>query len=384
MATPPRNPKSLSHLPSSTNTFLSRLDMKDYVYFSENTKGIFGKAVKIKVDLFPRFAALVDPKTHAGQTVIRQIENLRMLNGASPGVHANVNSAFRFMLTTTNMKVFYAVLDGDQGRKEIFIGDIKADFDSSGNDAGLYVFDTFSNKYKKHKQVFLHDKTVYINGNSGNLEKTLEYAQQQTETSKGNLALFYVPGNVVNGLGVWGSTSQSLSVKSAMSLLSDIIKFNREKRVIWVSEAEGADVFLNALTDVTGSLKGHSYRLIDPITDTVSLLANMKAKEIKPPVDEVAPVTYTGKNRVTNLHIESKKQAIIDALKMLRVKGFADFPHQQMVKELEATVGNAPLGKNKQALIDTAALNHRVLHPKSVTRESNKATLSFITALQRV
>ncbi|HSC67238.1 MAG TPA: hypothetical protein VLC79_06090 [Cellvibrio sp.] len=384
MATPPRSPKALSHLPNSTNTFLSKLDMTEYVYFSEQTKGVFGKAVKIKVDLFPRFAALVDPKTHVGQTVIRQIENLRMLNAASPGVHANVNSAFRFMLKLPDMQLFYAVLDGDQGRKEIFIGDLKASFDKGEEKAGLYLYDSFSNKYNACKQAFLQERAVYINGQCGGFNDALKKAEQRTGLSKERLAVFYVPGNVVNSLGVWSSASQSQSVKEIGSQLAELIKFNRDKKVSWVPEAEGAEIFSNALVGVNGTVKGHKYWLIDPLTNTPALLETLKAKEIKPSTDEVAPVTYTGQNRAINIYIESRKQAIIDALKMLSAKGNAEYPHQQMVAKLEATAGSAPMSKSKQALTNIAALNPRALTPKSTASAPNKAALSFITALQRV
>src|SRR5690606_39016735 len=114
--------------PQFLKDHVNKQAMKDYVYFSDNTKGQTGKAVRIKIDLFPRFAALVDPSTHKGQTIIRKIENLRMVNGASAGVYSNANCAFRYMLQLSNMKVFYTVLDGPVG-KEIFIGDIKADFE---------------------------------------------------------------------------------------------------------------------------------------------------------------------------------------------------------------------------------------------------------------
>jgi hypothetical protein len=384
MAMPSLNTKKLSHLPSPSKTLLSKQAMKDYVYFSDNTKGINGKVVKIKIDLFLRFAALVDPKTHTGQTIIRQIENLRMLNAASPGVHANTHSAFRFMLQLSNMQVFYAVLDGDnESGKAIFIGDIKADFKNNNDKAGLYVFDTLTDRYSRFKQTNLDGKVVYVNGQCGNLKDAGIAANKRVEISIDRLALFFTPGDVINELGIWSSSSVAEKMNESIGQLRNVMKFNQDKKVHWVAEAEGAEVFSSALDGINGVLSGHKFRLIDPLANTPLLLQKLKTKEIKPTTDEVAPVTYTGENRATNMFMESHKHAVINALKMLSAKSYAEYPHQNMVKELEATAGNKPAEKNKQALTNTAALNQRVMPTKAVVTD-NKAALSFITALKRV
>jgi hypothetical protein len=383
MAMPSLNAKKLSHLPSPSKTLLTKQAMKDFVYFSDNTKGINGKAVKIKIDLFLRFAALVDPKTHTGQTIIRQIENLRMLNAASPGVHANVHSAFRFMLQLSNMQVFYAVLDGEgQAGKQIFIGDIKADFGGNGEKAGLYVYNAVTRKYDSYKQTNLDHKAVYLNGHCEQLQIALKNAKSRISLANADIAVFYTPGKVINELGVWNSSSSRETVNESIGKLRDVMKFNQDKKVSWVAEAEGAEIFSNALDGMNGVLSGHKFRLIDPLTNTPMLLQKLKSKEIKPAIDEIAPVTYTGENRATTIFLESQKNAVINALKMLRAKSYAERPHQNMVKELEATADNKAVEKNKQALTNTAALNQRV--PAKVVVTDNKAALSFITALKRV
>lgn len=378
-------PKTNSHLPSPSKTLLTKQAMQDYVYFSDNTKGHTGKAVKIKIDLFPRFAALVDPKTHAGQTVIRQIENLRSANGATSGVHANANSPFRFMLKAENMQVFYAVLDGEeQGRKEIFIGDIKPEFGKGNDKTGLYVFDAFYKRYQRYKQTNLDGKSVYLNGSCDNFDTAIGNAKSRLPGRNENLALFYIPGNVVNELGVWSSAARSERATESVNQLREVMKFNRDKKVGWVVEAEGAEIFSGALDGFSGTLAGHRFRLIDPLTNTPELLQKLKSKEIRATTDDVAPVTYTGQNRATNMFMESQKQSVINALKMLRVKGFAEFANMDMIADLEATAGNAPMSQNKQALTHTAALNKRIAHPKSAPVKTNKAALSFVAALKRI
>src|SRR5690606_10372882 len=126
------------------------------------------------------------------------------------------------------------------------------------------------------------------------------------------------------------------------------------------------------------------YRLIDPIADTPVLLHKLGVKGIKPAGDEVAPVAYTGKNRSARIFMESQKAAVISALKMLRMRGSAEEPHQDMVATLESTMGNNAMLSNKKALSNTAALNQPVRHPKAAAPLPNKAAISFITALKRV
>lgn len=382
MATLTPKVKLISHLPSPSTTVLSRHAMKDYVYFSDNTKGINGKAVKIKIDLFPQFAALVDPKTHVGQTIIRQIENLRLTNSGSPGVHVNVNCAFRFMLKTPNMKIFYAVLDGATG-KEVFIGDIRADFDKGNDKAGLYTMDAYTNKLKWCKQADLSQKAIYVNGQCDGLALALKAARSRIG-SYIDMALFYIPSAVINDLGVWNAAPTSQRVQNVTSLLADVIKFNAKNKVYWVLEAEGSDAFSNALDKVNGPVTGHRFNVIDPLTDTPLLLKKLAEKEIRPTIDEQAPVRYTGENRATNISMESHRQAIINALKVLKVKNFAEDPHRDAIAELESDAGQTPVAKNKQALINVSLLNNTVRHPKAASTVSNSAAPSFISALKRV
>lgn len=379
----PPNFGSLSHLPSPSKTMLNKQAMKDYVYFSDNTKGQTGKAVRIKIDLFPRFAALVDPSTHKGQTIIRKIENLRMVNGASAGVYSNANCAFRYMLQLSNMKVFYTVLDGPVG-KEIFIGDIKADFERGNDKAGVYLYNTSFRRYKWYDQVGLDGKIVFINGLSSDLDDAARQARSRVETNNQNLALFYIPGSVINELGVWNTGYKSQVFKTAKEQFVNLMKFNRGNKVAWIAEAEGADMLSAALDDLSGNLAGHRYRLIDPLTNTPELLQKLKAKEVKPAGDEVAPVAYTGQNRATNMLLSAQKGAVISALKMLRVKGYAEDYHQSMVAELEKGGSKTTAEQNKRSLANVATLNHRTSLPKTRAPIADKAALSFVTALKQV
>lgn len=204
-------------------------------------------------------------------------------------------------------------------------------------------------------------------------------ASAQVTSDKNSLALFYVPGRVVNELGVWGSGVRS-HYKEAVKSLIQVMKFNRENKVGWIAEAEGADMLSGALGKLSGSFAGHRFRLIDPLTNTPLLLQKLKEKEIQPARDEAAPVVYSGSNRAANIYMEAQKEAVVHALKMLRVKGLAIEPHQAAVAELESG-GDPASPRSQRALANTGALSHSFPGPKVNT---NRSLLSFITALKRV
>ncbi|MET0356673.1 MAG: hypothetical protein ABW044_07820, partial [Cellvibrio sp.] len=62
---------------TSASYYQFQQSLDQYVYFSPHTKGGSGRAVKIHKDLFFPFFCVVDPNTHDGQNIIRQIESLR-------------------------------------------------------------------------------------------------------------------------------------------------------------------------------------------------------------------------------------------------------------------------------------------------------------------
>lgn len=379
------NQKHLDHIHRPGKTHLTSQEMKNYVYFSSATKGHAGKVVKIKIDLFPRFAALVDPKSYNGQTVVRQIENLRMANGASAGSLGNINSAFKFMFKARNMDVFYAILDGgENGKKEVYITDIRANFGADDKAPGLYGLNSWTRKFDKLTELDLHDKVVFLNGQTENWGRAMLSAKKHCFASEQNLALFYSPNSVINALGVWHTSGSNQAAKDAAGQLQKLIQKNAKKRVVWVAEGEGAGVFADALDGVTGSLAAHKVRLIDPVGDTPALLQKLKTKESRPPVGEVAPVTFTGTNRAATILMDAHKQALINELKNLKVRGDGEYLHDEMVAQLESSGGGSALNQNKQALSSTAALNQRVLHKAQPVVAANRAALSFIDALKRV
>src|SRR5690606_15978339 len=65
-------------------------NVEGYLFFSPNTKGLSGNPVKIRADLFVDFFCNVDPETHDGQTIIRDIESLKIF-GKTAGPSARVS-----------------------------------------------------------------------------------------------------------------------------------------------------------------------------------------------------------------------------------------------------------------------------------------------------
>ena len=69
-------------IPTSPTKWALKRDLDNYIYFSHITTGTSGRAVKIHKDVFLPFFCAVNPDTHEGQSVIRQIKHLRILQPA--------------------------------------------------------------------------------------------------------------------------------------------------------------------------------------------------------------------------------------------------------------------------------------------------------------
>src|SRR5690554_1795333 len=173
---------------TSPSYFQFQQSLNQYVFFSPLTMGgSSGRAVKIHKDLFLPFFCVVDPATHDGQNIIRQIENLRTTctivrqetgsgyanNPRQSPAHKNrlskVESAFHQVLIVKNLHVHYRVSQesGDKA-PSIYISDIREINRGTGSSPGLYHAATGSFRRnegpQKSSSSSVDGKKVYING----------------------------------------------------------------------------------------------------------------------------------------------------------------------------------------------------------------------------
>src|SRR5690606_16447215 len=220
---------------TSSSYFQFQKSLDQYVLFSPlTTGGSSGRAVKIHKNLFLPFFCVVDPSTHDGQNIIRQIENLRTTctiarqetgsgyanNPRQSPAHKNrlskVESAFHQVLIVKNLHVHYRVSQesGDKA-PSIYIFDIREINRDTGGSPGLYHATKLSvgqkRSIQKESSSNVDGKKVYVNGSSETLEKAMNNARYATNDN--DPTLFYCPTTALDELGPLGRNAKSRATK---------------------------------------------------------------------------------------------------------------------------------------------------------------------------
>lgn len=376
-----------SHVPSSARTHLSSSEMKKYVIFSEHTKGNSGCPVRIKVNLFSLFASIIDSSTHAGKVAIEQIENLRHTTGAAQGGLSNINCAFKKRHTVNGMHVYYSILDDTElGKRGIFITDIRPDFGDSKGTAGIYAYNSFQNKIMEQPNIDLSEKSVYINGLSNSLDDALEKARNRIKVADSQLAVFYLPSNIVTELGVWRDMGQSQVTQKAIESLRSIMQKNAQKKVYWTAEGEGVALVDETIRGISGKLKKYRMNFINPIVDTVSMLQNLKVKGIRigGGSEEIAPISYTGQNRTAQILLEANAQLLTNELSRLRVTVLSEPAHEQMLDKITGFIKTSSFSKANGSLMKN---QNKGSLPQNLSQNKpaiSSPKLTFVSALNRL
>lgn len=285
---------------TSASYFQFQQSLDQYVFFSPLTMGgASGRAVKIHKDLFLPFFCVVDPSSHDGQAIIRQIENLRTTCtivrretgcGDTRGPKQDerhktrlgkVNSAFHQVLIIKNLHVYYRVSQeaGDKA-PSIYISSIRQIHTDTGSSPGLYE----SNRYGDSEKIDsskVDGRKIYINSVSRTVEDALHDAYNATKDNK--TALFYSPARVSGELGMMGTTTKSRITTQAINELTDIFKKNQKLStgISWYAEGEGVNLLAAAIKQVPGELNKHEFRFINPVANTASLVQSLKDKKAR-------------------------------------------------------------------------------------------------------
>lgn len=280
-----------SKLNNSRHALQSQLGQ--YVYFSPLTTGTNGRAVKINKELFLPFFCCVDPSTHDGQLIIRQIEKLRAAPAHSfssgrkdSSQHitrlSKINSGFEHLLIVKNLHIYYRISqEKSDGSPAIYITNIRELSSGSSNQTGLYqqIHKTRGRSIEAVKSSKLDGKKVYISGLSSRIATAMEEAKYATGSEEA--LLFYSHTNAINDLGVWNSSRLSHAAKETVEKLADLLKLNHAPYhgIDWFVSGEGASVLEKALANFSGSLKGHSFKLHNSIGKSGALINALSDKK---------------------------------------------------------------------------------------------------------
>jgi len=290
---------------TSPSYFQFQQSLNQYVFFSPLTMGgSSGRAVKIHKDLFLPFFCVVDPATHDGQNIIRQIENLRTTctivrqetgsgyanNPRQSPAHksqlAKVESAFHQVLIVKNLHVHYRVSQesGDKA-PSIYIFNIREINRGTGGSPGLYRAATGSFRENQGPQKVsssnVDGKKIYINGAPHTVEDAMDQAKYATDDN--NAMLFYCPTTALDELGPLGRNERSRATKETLGELASVLTNNQKasRGVSWYVDGKGANVLTEAIKQFQGDLSAHSFRLINPVTNTAQLIESLSKKKAK-------------------------------------------------------------------------------------------------------
>lgn len=289
---------------ASNSYFQFQQSLDQYVFFSPLTMGgASGRAVKIHKDLFLPFFCVVDPNTHDGQAIIRQIENLRTTctivrketgSGYANNPHqkephkrelAKVNSAFYQVLIIKNLHVHYRVSQeaGDKA-PSIYISSIRQVSTDTGGAPGLYEQQSSvrgGSGAKKIESTQVDGKKVYINGSAKTINKAIFDARKTTKDDSS--ILFYCPAIATDETGALGKSTKSRTTTNTINELANVLKKNQKasRGVTWYVEGEGVNVLNEAMKQISGELPTHQFNLINPATNTAKLIETLASKKAK-------------------------------------------------------------------------------------------------------
>jgi hypothetical protein len=352
-------------------------DVSEYLFFSPNTKGLSGSPVKIRADLFMDFFCNVDPQTHDGQSVIRDIESLKIFGKtASQNAHVSVparnesaahkNRLNRINQTlsvlsfnqstspektfaTKNVRVFYRILqqEGD-AFPTVYISDIRVVQRGRDNIGGLYEYTSTSRgiALEKSKNTDLDGKTVYISAAADSAKKAMDEALANIRNDKP--ALFFNPREAAEDLSIWKKPRLSHNTKGLIDQLSDLLMKNQRRTVNWYVEGEGAAVLAHALEKVPGTLEKHSFKFINARTNLATLIQSLGQRRAQLKGEFL---DYT-RDRTALLSIAQNSEAISYQIKQLpKPESYDRITRRYLLEYLQALGENG----NAKAILAKAA-----------------------------
>lgn len=283
-------------------------DIGGYIYFSPKTQGLSGFAVKIHTDLLVDFFCNVDPSTHDGECVIRDIESLKALANTASGptrvrvktvgheAHKarlnKVNERLALMaqqqslarertFATKNVRVFYQIDQKDGDRcPTVYISDLQIVHRGKENEGGLYEFARSAigrRELRKCKNSNLDGKAVYISEASDSAVDAMTSATYAT--SEASPIVFFNPKSIADDVGSKGIGRLSESTRKLVVELKNLLKQNQSQKVRWHVAGEGAALLAQALSGAPVNLQSHSFQFINARANLGSLLQELNQRK---------------------------------------------------------------------------------------------------------
>ncbi len=339
-------------------------DIGGYIFFSKNTMGRSGRPVKIHTDLFLDFFSAVDPASSLGQSVIRDIESLKIIatshsfpfpvaeRECRPGTSQReiqgqkknleiqkAMSAYRENrrerpLNTSSVRAFYHIHQKDEDKcPTVYISEIQILRGGKKTVGGLYEKKGAS-KFTKVESSNLEGKTVVISGATNSLPKARENAEIISKQE--DVPLFYCPDSVAEDLGIWKKNRLTSSTKKLAKELEKTIKDNQKRKVSWIAEGEGAALLAHAVKAIPNSLETHSFKFYNARANLPALLQDLTQKNARLEGEFIDYELDNTQDRTALLAMASHNQKLVQVIGGLpRVNGYDDITRRYLKQQIE-------------------------------------------------
>lgn len=278
-----------------TNTIPAhQINYSTFILFHSSTNGTNGRKVFIDPALIPRFIELIDPESHVGLQVIQGLIGLKN-SAAGIGSDSNQSNAMQHRSTFQNVVATYTVLQQGGRGAGVYITGLVSGYQKDLHSPGLYKVKPSAERGTKWA-VESDTSTVMpsVIGVLGAAAPSESGISSATETAGvfadsvlsrerrqiGNgFSLFYTPNYVIDGMGVWLSSTQKTSNSAAGSprsfaqLLANTANkpagYGDPERYKWYIVGQGAKVFQQALQEYkriskTPLNRSHEFYFVDP------------------------------------------------------------------------------------------------------------------------
>ena len=344
-------------------------DIGGYIYFSNNTKGQSGKAVKINTKLFVDLFCSLDPSTNEGQMIIRDIESLRAklpsdslptpamgpidpprmsaghkqqldkLRSIQRGMAEQQHMQGERTLVTQNVRAYYHINQnpGDAA-PTVYISEVQIQHDKSSNAGGLYGFVNSGRGGKKLQaatSTSLNNRDVFISGASDTLDKAMEAAMQVTNNP--SPALFYCPSQTANDLHIGKPSRLGAETQALANVLGKILNDNQRNKVAWFVTGEGAGLLSHALDKVTGTLDGYSFKFDNARAQLPALFEKLNQRKAQ----VSGEFLHYFQDKQALLAIASQKQQLLEQLDALPAgSGYDKITRRYLTERISALADN--------------------------------------------
>jgi hypothetical protein len=336
-------------------------DLDGYIFFSENTQGISGSPVKIHTRLFLDFFCAVDPDSAEGQSVIRDIEALRVNPNAYQQITrptppppkpkrpshqqqlrkinntlCQIGQRLEMSRSTKNLVVYYHIhqLEGDKC-PTVYISEIHIQNESGRVEGGLYKpakLRSGQDSYTKDPSLDLENQGVYVS--KGVLQTAEAFAEADHIRTKVPLKIFVTPKSAANDIGIWHEPRVTDKNIKLVSQLRDLIRQNSGKKVDWWLDGEGAAIFGQALKGLNANLEKQNIQLMNPRCNIPALLQDLSAHKAQ--LNNEFITHYI--DPVSRLALGSQSKAITEQLRTLPGAniGYNKIAYSHLVNQITA------------------------------------------------